>query len=452
MRLLVISNALPPTVFGGYEHAAADIVKAAEARGWNVKVVCSNWALNSSDAPLDAERVLRWHFPAESPTARASVSHPSIVDGNAASIDAVLTAFQPDRVLLLNLAGLGIGSVLAPVCAASVPTIAYLMDSWPCIDEIQRLGGGDWLTAPLLQFAPIRWIACSRTLAREVEHRSSGAVSVSDLVPAWIELSVQASSGGARSPRVPSFAFVSSLHAAKGALATLEAFTKIATQFPNSELHFYGDGPEKAELARRVNLLDSQIGAAVHMHGWLSREEARSQLGNHTALVFPTWSREPFGFVILEAMALGIPVITTKHGGTESMPEGTYIRCTQEPVTIAKAMRRVLIDPSGASQVALKAHRMVLDEYSSLRLQELLDRIEEHDGGSAPGKHHGYFNTWEALVMWLDDQRLPPLHASRAVRLGLKVSRTFPAPLRRRLRPLAPLGYRVLSGWRRGRS
>lgn len=116
-------------------------------------------------------------------------------------------------------------------------------------------------------------------------------------------------------PRSPStrtrFAFVGRLIDWKGVDMLLEALAKCAEQ-SDVALDVYGDGavrPALQELAERL-----QLGDRVAFHGFVKQDDLPKQLATNDVLILPSL-RECGGAVVLEAMALGKPVIATKWGG-----------------------------------------------------------------------------------------------------------------------------------------
>jgi glycosyltransferase involved in cell wall biosynthesis len=107
------------------------------------------------------------------------------------------------------------------------------------------------------------------------------------------------------------FAFVGRLIDWKGVDMLLEALAKCA-EHSDVGLDVYGDGavsPALQELASRLNLEDR-----VTFHGFVAQDELPGRLATNDALILPSL-RECGGAVVLEAMALGKPVIATKWGG-----------------------------------------------------------------------------------------------------------------------------------------
>jgi glycosyltransferase involved in cell wall biosynthesis len=89
-------------------------------------------------------------------------------------------------------------------------------------------------------------------------------------------------------------------------LANQKAGHRVAT------LEVIGDGPEREHLealARSLNLAD-----LVKFPGWLSNEATRKRLRDADALVVPS-KFEPYGVVVLEALASGRPVLASDRVG-----------------------------------------------------------------------------------------------------------------------------------------
>jgi len=114
----------------------------------------------------------------------------------------------------------------------------------------------------------------------------------------------------ARSSR-PKFVFVGRLIEWKGVDLLLEA-TARAIRRHDLELHIVGDGSIRPQLESLAAELT--IGEQVKFHGFVSQDQCAKLLADFDALVLPSLY-ECGGAVILEAMAMGLPVIATKWGG-----------------------------------------------------------------------------------------------------------------------------------------
>ncbi|MGD0463027.1 MAG: glycosyltransferase family 4 protein [Tepidisphaeraceae bacterium] len=98
----------------------------------------------------------------------------------------------------------------------------------------------------------------------------------------------------------------------KGIEFLIAAFKTVAQREPRAVLDILGDGEERRsleELTRRLNLAD-----CVTFAGWVSAAEGSRRLRQADVFVLPSL-REVGGIVLLEAMAVGLPVIATDWGG-----------------------------------------------------------------------------------------------------------------------------------------
>lgn len=98
----------------------------------------------------------------------------------------------------------------------------------------------------------------------------------------------------------------------------VDAFAQAITQ-ARIALTIIGDGPEGSALrekCRALNVLASEKNelGKVFFAGWLAQATAAAELNNQDVLVLPSLL-ECGGAVVLEAMAVGLPVIATGWGG-----------------------------------------------------------------------------------------------------------------------------------------
>ena len=124
---------------------------------------------------------------------------------------------------------------------------------------------------------------------------------------------------GERNPAAPTrFAFMGRLVDWKAVDLLLEAFAQASRRAPMS-LTIIGDGPERASLVACAEAQGLVCGpvhdeGCVCFAGWLAQPLAAVLLAEHDALVLPSLY-ECGGAVVLEAMAMGLPVIATHWGG-----------------------------------------------------------------------------------------------------------------------------------------
>lgn len=112
------------------------------------------------------------------------------------------------------------------------------------------------------------------------------------------------------------FRFISAgnLIADKGFDILIQAFSLVSKEISNSDLLIMGGGPEE----QRLRLLVSNLGleTKVHFFGPYVRPQFAQELATSHVFVLAS-KHETFGVVFIEAMSMGLPVISTRCGGPE---------------------------------------------------------------------------------------------------------------------------------------
>lgn len=139
------------------------------------------------------------------------------------------------------------------------------------------------------------------------------------------------------------YIFLGRLNHDKGIGELYEAFNRLVVECPNSVLLFYGMDEEgyDAKAAAYPNI---RKGENYFFPGLTRIPFNALQAGD--VFVLPTW-REGFGVSVLEAQALGLPVITSDaYGVVDASVEGvTGLRCgVNDPVGLYKCMKQYYDD------------------------------------------------------------------------------------------------------------
>lgn len=137
----------------------------------------------------------------------------------------------------------------------------------------------------------------------------------------------------------------------KGIVTALRAFTQFHTKFPAARLVIAGVGPLRSTIERTLSELN--IEAAVDLPGFLNQQRLLAFLHDSHAFIHPSQTtanhdQEGIPNSMLEAMATGLPVLATQHGG---IPEAVYhnksgfLVAENDHVTLAEAMIRLAETP-----------------------------------------------------------------------------------------------------------
>lgn len=145
-----------------------------------------------------------------------------------------------------------------------------------------------------------------------------------------------------RGTRVPRLVCVGRLCEQKGQLLLVSAAAALARQGVEFELVLAGDGEMRPDIEAAIAA--SGLGDRVHITGWISSARVKSELLAARALVLPSFA-EGLPVVIMEAMALGRPVISTFIAGIPELvrdgKEGWLIPAGDVDA-LAQAMRECL--------------------------------------------------------------------------------------------------------------
>lgn len=121
----------------------------------------------------------------------------------------------------------------------------------------------------------------------------------------------------------------------------IKAFAKIATE-TNSELYILGEGELEADLKQLTDKL--QVAEKVHFLGFQENPYAYFKKADVFALTSLT---EGFGHVFVEALALGLPIVTTKcePGASEVLQNGKYgyLANVGDVAGVAEQLRQALL-------------------------------------------------------------------------------------------------------------
>lgn len=161
--------------------------------------------------------------------------------------------------------------------------------------------------------------------------------------------------------------FVSPVAANKGVDRLLEAWPLVRGIVPEARLRIVGRGPLDG-LVHRAAAADPSV---EHL-GPLPRERVADQL--RRASVFVTAPRptrvwnEQFGLAYVEAMATGLPVVTTICGSNDEAVVPPNVRVPDDAEALAHALAAMLADPARRAAVGAANRRHVVTHHD-LRVQ-----------------------------------------------------------------------------------
>lgn len=181
----------------------------------------------------------------------------------------------------------------------------------------------------------------------------------------------------------------------KGQLEVLDAFSTVGAAFPDAHLVFVGgsiyDTVAEREYERALEA------AVAHWRGARTARVHRLPFTPKIELVYPELEAtvhyslrpEPFGRVILESMACGVPVLAAAEGGPlEIVTEGGWLVPPRRPPALADALRQALqLPPEDLRRVGRWGRVRAEDHFSARafarHVADVLRRAWDSSGRSA---------------------------------------------------------------------
>jgi glycosyltransferase involved in cell wall biosynthesis len=190
-------------------------------------------------------------------------------------------------------------------------------------------------------------------------------------------------------PREPLLLSVGVVHPAKGYGFLIDSLARVPAAF-RPPLLIVG-ARAKAGHAARLRRRAEQAGIALAIREGVSDEELVGCYNRATAVAYVPYL-EPFGFVPLEAMACGTPVVAVREGGVrECVRDGvTGLLVDRDPEACAAAIMRLMDDPGLRAHLGREARREVEArwtwERSVTELVPMLERTANGTGGRLAAK------------------------------------------------------------------
>lgn len=144
----------------------------------------------------------------------------------------------------------------------------------------------------------------------------------------------------------------------------------------NVRLDFYGEGP--LEGAMRAAIQTARLDQRIAIHP--PTRDLPAMIAQSDALVLPS-PLEPFGNVVIEAYAQGVPVIVRRgSGGPESLvPDGARQSVTADHTIadLAATIQRTLVHPPSPEQLLAQAQLFSRERHSAAMANALQDLAKD---------------------------------------------------------------------------
>lgn len=177
--------------------------------------------------------------------------------------------------------------------------------------------------------------------------------------------------------------FLGRLGQRKGAYDLVEAFSRIAHEFPRASLILAGDGEIDAVKARIDKL---GLRERISCPGWVTGELKDRLLYSATVFVLPSYN-EGLPMSILEAMAHGVPIITTPVGGIpDAISDGLtgLIVAPGDVESLSLAIKCLLSDAPLRARLGNASIALVRQRFAVTAIVERLRAVHAELKGASP--------------------------------------------------------------------
>jgi len=159
-------------------------------------------------------------------------------------------------------------------------------------------------------------------------------------------------------PATPTILYAGRLRARKAVVVLIRAFAEVAERVPEARLVVAGDGEDRETVEAAVDALG--LRERVERLGRVTREEVERRLRDATLFCQPS-IYEGLPLAILEAMAVGVPVVATSVSGhPDAVVDGVtgWLVPPEDAASLASALVHALRDPSETARRATAASEL----------------------------------------------------------------------------------------------
>lgn len=398
MKLLFLTNFFPPASRGGYEQWCQEVALGLRDRGHDVSVLTSTYrsnGLESSDPDwVWRELFLEMDFATLKNAFHFFSSREIRENKNLARLQEIITGIAPDLVLVWGMWNL----------PRSLPALAERL----LPGKVAYYIGDYWITLPS-QFenywnAPARNIItglpklvlkpiAQKILAREEqpglkldhamfpsaymrdEYRRKGiSLKNTKVVYGAIDTNVYINQRtNIKSKDTMSLLYIGRLTRGKGVHTAIQAIRKLVNEYGHSRLKLTivgeGDNDYVAYLHQLVE--QNKADAFVTFLPAQPKEALPELYRQFDIFLFTSIWNEPFGRVIVEAMASGVTVVGTKVGGASEIlvdNENALIFKPDDPDSLAQQLNRLIESPDLRKRLIGSAQETAVNKFDIKRM------------------------------------------------------------------------------------
>lgn len=175
----------------------------------------------------------------------------------------------------------------------------------------------------------------------------------------------------------------------KGIKYAIRAIARLIPSYPKLTYTIIGNGP----LYKKLDLLIKRLGLEkqIILKGWLSQEDIKDYLYSADIFVLPAITaqdgdEEGISNVLKEAMATGLPVVTTRHSGIPELVKNNnsgYIVKEKSIAELGNKIEKLLKNPSKCISMGASGRSFVEKNFETstliIELSKLFEKLANTD-------------------------------------------------------------------------
>lgn len=401
MKFLFVSNFYPPASRGGYEQWCQEVAEGLRKNGHSVYILTSTYGLSQLNAPETEWIYRRLYLELEIASLKNAFqffTHRRKREReNLSRVRNLLDTVQPDAVLIWGMWNLQ-HSIPALIEKCMENRVAYYMgDYWPLLPG-PFVGYWDAPARTILNGIPKMLLkpVAKTILAGEMrpslrfEHvlfpskfmlnefaKKQVKIRNAQVVYGAVDtqMYLQGSQKEMSKKDIISMLFVGRLSREKGVHTAIQAVGYLVRSYEiqNIRLIIVGDGETEYEVFLQSLVAKEGIEKFVQIMPAQPKESLPSLYRNVDLFLFTSIWAEPFGRVLVEAMASGVPVIGAQVGGAAEVlmeNENALIFPPENPLILADQIKRLVESPELRKRLAESARRTAINRFDINRMTE----------------------------------------------------------------------------------
>lgn len=404
MRLLFISNFYPPLSIGGYEQWCQEVADGLRERGHQVEILTSRYDRGKKETPdppwIHRSLFFEMEINSLAGNLRSLTAHRIRRNGNLKEIHRSVETIAPEAIVIWGMWNL---SPDIPALAEQLrpeKVIYYLGDYWPLLpaqmETYWTIPARSWKTAlpkRLLKPLALRVLTQGAKPGLFLNHaifatkflrdeylRNGVPIKNETIIYGAVDTSPYIAIDkptDQRHSRI-TLLYVGRLTQEKGVHTCIQALGMMSNSATNKPINLMivGSGDSEYETYLRNLAMDKQVGEQVEFLGARPKSELPGIYRDGDIFLFPSIWPEPFGRVLVEAMAAGLPVIgTTVGGAAEILIDGVngLTFTPDEPESLAAQITRLIEMPELRMRLADAGRKMAVEKFD---LHRMVSEIE----------------------------------------------------------------------------